>query len=145
MEIISKDLKQTKKIGRLLAQEILAKPFFNKGVVIGLSGELGSGKTAFLQGFARGLGIKENILSPTFIVFKKYSLTFPWRFFYHFDCYRIQKPEEIKSLGFAEIIADPRNIIAIEWFERLGELLSSEIIRLDFEFIDEQTRRITIL
>jgi len=86
---ITSNSNQTKKLGEKFAKEILKK---GVNVVIGLQGELGSGKTTFIQGFAKGLGIKEKILSPTFIIYKSYPLpTTNYKLFYHFDCYRIQK------------------------------------------------------
>jgi len=114
MEIkcLSKDPGQTKKLGEILAKEILKEKKQKKAFVLGLKGGLGGGKTTFLQGFARGLGIKEKITSPTFIIMKKFSN------FYHFDCYRIRKPKELLDLGFKEIISNPRNIVAIEFINK---------------------------
>ncbi|GAH10373.1 unnamed protein product [marine sediment metagenome] len=70
-----------------------------------------------MQGFSKGLGIKEKILSPTFVIMKKFQV--PGKkivhWFYHIDCYRIRKPKELSDLGFKEIISNPKNIVAIEW------------------------------
>lgn len=142
MEILTKNFKETKKAGRMLAAEIKRIPSPEKAMVIGLEGELGAGKTTFLQGFGAGLGIKENILSPTFVVFKKYSVVGAYQAFYHFDCYRIQEPEDLLVLGFREIISDPRNIVALEWAEKAHGLLPEEIITLKFDLVDETTRKI---
>lgn len=136
---------QTKKLGEKFAKEILKKkPVLTrrgrskkKAFVIGLEGELGGGKTTFLQGFAKGLGVKEKILSPTFVIMKKFNN------FYHIDCYRIQKSKELLDLGFKEIISNPKNIIAVEWAEKIKEILPKDTLILSFEFIDEKTRKIT--
>ncbi|MCK5044222.1 tRNA (adenosine(37)-N6)-threonylcarbamoyltransferase complex ATPase subunit type 1 TsaE [Candidatus Parcubacteria bacterium] len=141
MEILTENFKQTKKAGSILAKEI-TRTSAEMAVIIGLEGDLGAGKTTFLQGFGAGLGIKEKILSPTFAVFKKYSLSGSYQSFYHFDCYRIQEPKELLTLGFKEIISDPKNIVAIEWAEKARQLLPKEIIILKFDFIDETTRKI---
>jgi len=141
---------QTKKIASKLAKDFLGRHPKKQGFIIGLKGDLGGGKTTFLQGFAKGLGIKEKITSPTFVISKRFSLS-PLRkngegfkTFYHFDCYRIRKPREILSLDFVKIISDPRNIIAIEWPERIKKALPRSISLIEFKFIDKRTREIVI-
>lgn len=139
---------QTKKLGEILAKEILKiKPRRKKALVLGLEGDLGGGKTTFLKGFAKGLGIKEKILSPTFIIIRRLkinNLTMKqFANFYHIDCYRAQNSKEILDLGFKEIISNPKNIVAIEWAERIKKILPKNTIWIKFEFIDEKTRKIT--
>ena len=129
--------KQTQKLGEKLAKEILNMPKQKMAVVLGLSGNLGGGKTTFLQGFAKGLGVKEKILSPTFVIMKKFKN------FYHFDCYRFNKPEEILELGFKDIISNPENIVAIEWPEKVKKVLPKNTIKINFKFIDKNKREIT--
>ena len=109
---------QTQKIGQSLAKKILKAPFSKQAKILGLVGDLGSGKTTFLQGLAKGLGIKEKILSPTFIIIRRIKN------FYHIDCYRIKKPEEILGLGFKKIISDPQNIVAVEWADKIKKILT---------------------
>ncbi len=137
---------QTKKLGEILAKEILRTKIKKTAFVIGLEGDLGGGKTTFLQGFAKGLGVKEKILSPTFVILKRLKVQ-DGRFkdFYHIDCYRIQKPKEILDLGFKEIISNPKNIVAIEWADRIGKILPKNSIILKFEFIGQNKRKIIIL
>lgn len=135
---ITKNYKQTQKLGEKTAKEILKLPARESAVVLGLQGNLGGGKTTFLQGFAKGLGIKEKILSPTFVIMKRFKS------FYHFDCYRINKPEEILELGFKEIISNPKNIVAIEWSEKIRKALPKSAIFIYFKFIDEDKREIKL-
>lgn len=137
---------QTKKLGEILAKEILKTSLLKKALVIGLEGDLGGGKTTFLQGFAKGLGIKEKILSPTFIIIRKFEIpSDKLTNFYHIDCYRIKKPKEILNLGFKKIISNPKNIVAIEWSNRVSKILSSKIsLKLKFKFISQKIRGITI-
>ena len=136
---------QTKKLGECLAKEIIKMPSKDRAFILGLGGDLGSGKTTFLQGFARGLGIKEKVLSPTFVVMKKFQISSSmFQYFYHLDCYRIQKSKEILTLGFKEIIDGPKNIIAIEWAEKIKTLLPKQTIWLKFYFLDNKKRRILI-
>jgi len=130
--------RQTQRIGRELAGKILKMPPGKTAVVLSLYGNLGSGKTTFLQGFAKGLGIKEKILSPTFVIMKRFKN------FYHVDCYRINKAKEISELGFKEIISNPQNIVAIEWPEKIQKALPKNLIKLNFKFINKNTREILI-
>jgi len=162
-KILSQNPSQTKKIAKILAKEILsmrkAQPsptargmqmrpceFLNqrkRAFVLGLVGDLGGGKTTFLQGFAKGLGIKEKILSPSFVIFRKFKVkSLRFKVFYHIDCYRIKKPKEILDLGFKEIVSDPKNIVAIEWADRIKKFLPNDVLTLKFEFIDKTKRRI---
>jgi len=142
---------QTRKIGEILAGEILKTPFSKKAFILGLEGDLGGGKTTFLQGVAKGLGIKQKILSPTFIIMRKFpisnSLTVPTQQFlnfYHFDCYRIEKLKEILDLDFKKSISEPQNIVAIEWAEKIKKIIPKKTIWIRFEFINQKTRKITI-
>ena len=137
--------RQTQKLGEILAKEVLKTKFKKGALTLGLEGDLGGGKTTFLQGFAKGLGIKEKILSPTFIILKKFKIQDSnFKNFYHVDCYRIEKPREILSLGFKEIVSNPENIITIEWAGRIRNILPKIFITLKFLFIDKTTRKITI-
>lgn len=131
--------KETQKIGENFAKEILSANN-TKAVILGLSGNLGGGKTTFLQGFAKGLGIKEKILSPTFVIQKRFK--FKKGNFYHIDCYRLNNPEEILELDFKNIISDPKNIVAVEWPEKIKPLLPKETIFIEFNFINENEREI---
>jgi tRNA threonylcarbamoyladenosine biosynthesis protein TsaE len=143
-EILSQSPSQTKKIGQILAEEIL-KAKTKRAFVLGLIGDLGGGKTTFLKGFAKGLGIKERILSPTFIIFKKFKVkSLNFKVFYHIDCYRISKPKEILDLGFKEIVLDPKNIVAIEWADRIKKILPRGTLILKFDFLNQKERKITL-
>lgn len=136
LKYITNNSSQTKKIGECLAKRILNKKRRGrKAQVLALQGELGGGKTTFLQGFARGLGIKEKVLSPTFVILKKFKISNEnFNFFYHIDCYRIKKPKEILSLGFKKITSDPQNIVAVEWADHIQKVLPPKTILITFEF-----------
>ena len=138
--MISKNSKETQKIAQDLAKKILrSKKRKNQAFVLALKGKLGSGKTTFLQGLAKGLGIKEKIASPTFNIYKRFGN------FYHFDCYRIEKPKEILDLGFEEIIQDPKNIVAIEWAEKIKKILPKTTKWINFKFLNKASRSIDFL
>lgn len=145
MQYLSNSPAETKKIAEKFAREILKEAFPKKSIVIGLIGDLGGGKTTFLKGFARWLGIKEKILSPTFLIIKKFKIKdLKFRNFYHIDCYRIKKPEEILNLDLRKIIQEPKNIIAIEWAEKIKKFLPKETIFLEFQFKNQKKRKIKI-
>ncbi len=117
-----------------------------RAAVIGLQGNLGSGKTTFVQCVAKILEIEQYITSPTFVIQKKYKVNKPGINFVnliHIDAYRLNSGEELARLGWREIAANPKNIIFIEWPKRVEEILPSDAIKLHFEFIDEQTRKIS--
>ena len=125
--------RQTKKLGEILAEEVLKTKLKKGALIIGLKGDLGGGKTTFLQGLAKGLGIKQRITSPTFIILKRFQVSgFRFQNFYHIDCYRIQRTKEILDLGFKEIIYNPKNIVTIEWAERIHKIISAVTIILKF-------------
>jgi len=141
-KIITNSAEETQKLGEKLAKEIKSG---KTAVVLCLQGDLGGGKTTFLQGFAKGLNIKEKILSPTFVILKHFKIkSSEFKDFYHIDCYRINQPEDILELGFEEIISNPKNILAIEWPEKIKKTLPINAIKIKFNFINEQTRSLTI-
>ncbi len=143
MRYITENSAQTKKIGRELSKEILKNKKPGKAFIIGLKGELGGGKTTFLQGFAKGLGVKEKISSPTFVIMKRFK-TARGLIFFHIDCYRIKKARELLDLGFKKIISDSKNIVAIEWADRIKKILPKNILWIRFKFINEKTREIIV-
>lgn len=143
---VSNSSKKTKKIAKDLAEKILAKPAKkNSALVIGLTGDLGSGKTTFIQGFCKGVGIKKRITSPTFVIFKRYKIQDTrFKSIYHIDCYRIQKPKELLKLGFKEIINNPENTVLIEWAEKIRKFLPKNTIWIKFEHVRENERIIQV-
>ncbi len=134
----------TKKIAKVFAKKILARSFkFSSASIIGLTGNLGAGKTTFIQGFFKGLGVKKRITSPTFVITKTYNLkTKIYKRIYHIDCYRIQKSQELLKLGFKEIINNPQNIVLIEWAEKIRKLLPKKnVIWLKFDYGEKENER----
>lgn len=137
---ISNSITDTSKI----AKEILSG-FFKKdsALVLALIGDLGGGKTTFTKELAKHLGVKETVLSPTFVIYNRYDI--PGKRFdnlYHFDCYRIQNSKEIKELGFDEVISNKKNIVVIEWADIIKDILPKDTIYIYFEFVDKNKRKI---
>lgn len=124
---------------RLLRSKKHQRGRFASSAVIALSGPLGAGKTTFLRGFARGLGIRRRLTSPTFILARRYRIPkkfhipnsrFPGRagqiqprWFWHLDVYRLRGHQDLAGLDFSEILEDPANIVAIEWAEKIKKAL----------------------
>jgi len=140
-KFITKSYRQTQKLGESLAKEILEIPAQKHAVVLALSGNLGGGKTTFLQGFAKGLGVKDKVLSPTFVIMKRFKVpSSTFQSFYHFDCYRFKKAEDILELNFKEIISNPKNIVAIEWPERIKKVLPKNTVWIKFTCPESRRR-----
>ena len=131
-------------------------------VVISLEGDLGAGKTTFTQGFAEGLGIKEKIQSPTFVILKVYAISHtPYAISHkkqnvrhkaygvqqliHVDAYRLQA-KDFKVLGWKEFIKNPQNIILVEWGNKIKSILPKNATRILFEHRkNPKERKIRIL
>ena len=115
-----------------LAREILRPPAtsFKKGgnaMVIALVGNLGAGKTTFAQGFLKALGVQRHVISPTFLIIKLYALrTLAFTRAFHIDCYRLNKPSELLTLGLKEILKNPAHIVLIEWPELIKKYLPKD-------------------
>jgi len=127
-----KNLDQTKK-----AQTVL------------LSGNLGAGKTTFTQALAQTLGIKDTVNSPTFVIMKIYKLgksdfSKNWKHLIHIDAYRLENSDELKNLGWEEIVSKKENLVVLEWPEKVSDILPKDSIRINFEFVDENTRQVSV-
>lgn len=124
-----------------LAAEIARKI---KGGVVTLNGSLGVGKTTFVQGFARGLGIKDKIISPTFVLIRQHPIPKSKQMLFHIDLYRLEKIDNLNTIGLKDIIADKNNFVLIEWAEKISHLLTDEVIKIDITKVDQHKREITI-
>jgi len=144
--IRTKSAKETQTIGQTMAASLMEERKLGKKSpsIFCLYGELGSGKTTFVQGFARGLGLTTRLLSPTFIIVRRYSLQTQKIFLYHIDLYRINHGEGIDGLGLREIFSDPSAIILLEWADRLGSLLPIQRTDITFNVQGEDEREIMI-
>ena len=114
--------------------------------IVGLSGELGAGKTTFVQAVARALGVQESVTSPTFVILQRYKTAHPlFTNLVHVDAYRLS-PKEKDTIGFADYLNNPRNLILVEWPENLprGAGFPADVPILKFETMNETIRKITI-
>jgi tRNA threonylcarbamoyladenosine biosynthesis protein TsaE len=114
-------------------------------VVLALHGDLGAGKTTFMQHLARALQVAETVVSPTFVIMKHYALpdTAPFTNLYHLDAYRIDEVDEMKPLGLTKLLTQANVLVAIEWAERIDVLLPRHTLHLTFAFAD--TKRVITL
>jgi tRNA threonylcarbamoyladenosine biosynthesis protein TsaE len=139
-KIITKSAEETAEIGQDLARSL------DREVphILCLYGQLGSGKTTFTQGFARGLGITSRLLSPTFIIVRRYQIPKKESYLYHVDLYRLNKASEMAGIGLPEIFTDPEAYTVVEWAERLGELLPKRRIDIRLATAQDDSHVITI-
>lgn len=135
-KLVTRGPKKTQKFAARLAREFTRPGLIKRGArVIALEGNLGSGKTTFVQGFTRALGIEENVLSPTFVLMKIYKIGKLQRFKHliHIDCYRIDSPKDLLRLGFKDLLKDKDAIILIEWADRIRQLLPRSAVWVGFK------------
>ena len=137
-EIITHSSKQTHALGRCLGQQL------KYGIALRLCGDLGSGKTCFVQGLARGLEVPDayEITSPTYTLINEYPGRLP---LYHADLYRLDGSVDAEMLGLWEVF-DSQSVAAVEWSERLAEEEWPERhLKIDFTIIDDDRRRIQLI
>ena len=142
MEILVKNLGELEKFSYSFLDKL--QPTKSKATVVTLSGDLGSGKTAFVKIAAQYFGVKESVTSPTFVLIKYYSLNAKrYILLIHIDAYRLKNANELLRLRFDELVDDPKNIIFIEWPENVTEAIPENTPKINFTFIDEKTRTIS--
>lgn len=120
-----------KKLSRLL----------KKGDLLGLFGDLGSGKTTFIKGLAQGLGFKNKINSPSFVILKIYKRKIS---FYHFDLYRLRSLKELEDIGYQDFITDS-GICVIEWAQKAKELLPKHYLKIKIKIRGKTAREIKLI
>ena len=137
--VITKSLEETQNLAKEWLSSIVKKD--NEATIVGLYGNLGSGKTTFTQAVARELGIKETITSPTFVIEKLYETNNKdFARLIHIDAYRLEKGSELQALDFETLVDNPNNLILIEWPENVKEILPDDHIKIYYEFVDENSR-----
>jgi tRNA threonylcarbamoyladenosine biosynthesis protein TsaE len=142
MPKISKSLEDTKKFAAEFVAG-LGKSESGRATVVGLFGNLGSGKTTFVQCVTEIFGVEESVTSPTFVILKSYKLqTKNYKLLVHIDAYRLESGNELRKLGFEEILSDSENLVLVEWPERVADILPKDTRTIKFEFIDDTTRGI---
>ena len=134
--ITTQSVTETQRLGQIFGAAI------EQPIIMAMSGDLGSGKTAFVQGLAKGLDVSEEyyVTSPTFTLINEYPGRYP---LYHVDLYRIEYLIELDDIGLDEILLTDA-VIAVEWAEKLSNDALSNHLQLQFEILSESTRRIDL-
>ena len=132
MKYVSKSKEETIELAKKYASTL--KP----GDVVVLDGEMGAGKTVFTKGIALGLGIKDNITSPTYAYMNDYGGKL-----YHYDCYRLSCGEDAESLGLTDYFSG-NGICLVEWSENIADVLPENAKTVIIEKISENKRKITL-
>ena len=113
--------------------------------MLALSGDLGSGKTTFVQQVAKVLGVQGAITSPTFVIIQSYPVSYKgFEKLIHVDAYRLDSSEELQKLHWQEYLDDAKNLICLEWPERVPDCIPQNALKLQLTFIDETTRSIKL-
>ena len=137
-EYITNNQSETEKLARQLAKELKG------GELLAFSGNLGAGKTVFVRALAKGLGIKENVTSPTFVLMKVYDIKHKTADkFVHVDCYRLSGQEDLFDIGLGDYLNYDNIIVAIEWADKIVNLPDTAI-RIDIQLLEDDKRKITI-
>ena len=161
--IITKNEKETKKVAADLAKKLIQQRFRNESqairrnsrfyrgsstksglrrvkksgeaLILALQGELGAGKTTFIKGFSKALKIIEKVLSPTFVLIHRHHLKSGN--LYHIDAYRLKSEKDLLKLNIKEIFNNPKNIVLIEWADRVKKVIPKSAIWIYFEHLDK--------
>jgi tRNA threonylcarbamoyladenosine biosynthesis protein TsaE len=146
MRVFSLNLEQTGKIAEKFVRKLKKN---TQAVIICLKGELGAGKTTFVQLAGKSLGIKKNITSPTFVILKSYNIPQiksrpQFKKFIHLDTYRLKSAAELNNIGWPKIIKNPENLVFIEWPENVADLIPKESILIELKVIGKFKRVIDI-
>ena len=133
-EFISHSQLETEELGRKLAEKLPG------GSVVAMYGDLGAGKTAFVRGMARGMGIDARVSSPTFTIVNEYLGE---RTLIHFDMYRLGSADELFDIGWEDYLARGA-VCAVEWSENVEDAFFGDEVRLTIEKLSDTARKITI-
>lgn len=136
VKTVTRSPEETERSGAALAGKL------QRGDVLALYGPLGSGKTTFVRGLARGLGIPQPVRSPTFTLIHEYPLPDEHERLFHIDLYRLENLQEVLELGLEELF--PNGITVIEWADRAPGLLPDSRIEVHFELLEDDERTIRI-
>lgn len=142
LDFISHSPDQTRRFGALIGRSL------DRGDIVLLSGPLGAGKTALIQGIGAGLGVETEVRSPTFtLVVEHDAITADGKpaHLYHLDFYRIAGgTTEVEGIGFDEYLDDPEGILVIEWPQRAASILPDEYVLVELQHIADTKRRILL-
>lgn len=134
IDLVTRALDETRKVAAALAELLVP------GDVVSLTGDLGAGKTVFVQGAARALGVREPVVSPTFVLVREYRGEMP---IYHVDVYRLERLQEVHDLGFEDLL-DPAGVVFVEWGDAIEALLPDSHLRIELRVEDDDARGLRV-
>jgi tRNA threonylcarbamoyladenosine biosynthesis protein TsaE len=143
----TKSAAATEKLGADLAATLQG------GDVVALSGDLGGGKTTFTKGLARQLGVTKTVVSPTFLIERIFTIppsigagksAARLQALHHFDAYRLQSPADLQTLGWEELLTDKKNLVVVEWADKVASIMPAGTIWVRFSFVSDNIRKIEI-
>ncbi len=139
-KIISRNEEETVNFGIKLAKKMKG------GEVLAFSGNLGAGKTKLIQGLAKGLGVPGRVNSPTFNILKMYRINRPGKIkaFCHIDAYRLNSGKDLTVLGIEELFGRLEVVTAIEWAEKVKEILPLKALKINIDYFSENKRKISL-
>ena len=133
-QYVSTSPQDTARIAKLIGERL------PEGMIFCLDGDLGAGKTLFVQNLAKGMGIADEVTSPTFNIMNVYT---GGVHLYHFDLYRLEQEEELEDIGFFDYISDPDGAVVIEWADKFVDSLPEDYILIEItRFEDNENKRL---
>ena len=144
-KFVSRSARATKRLAGVILYALAPPP--GRPLILALVGELGSGKTTFIQGLAGALGIRGKVQSPTFVLMRRYRLgrrIKPFRSFVHIDAYRFGRSAEAERLGFKQLLRDREAIMVIEWADRIQKLVPKNACWIRFQHGEQPRERIIV-
>ncbi len=143
---ITKNSEETEKLGEEFAKNLKPQD------IVFLIGELGSGKTTFTKGVAKGLGIESRVTSPTFVLMRTHRVSNQKsvnrnqkiKTMYHLDLYRLQTEKQSLDIGLSDIFEDPTGVTFIEWPEVGQNIVNKKVWKVTFDCLENDERKITI-
>lgn len=118
----------------------------DRATVVALDGDLGAGKTTLVAEIGRQLGVADAMQSPTFGIYKRYQTGGGrWKYLVHGDMYRLDSADDIRNLGWDDLLADPENLICVEWPERIAGAVPGDAVRVALGYAGEESRTIDFI
>ncbi len=139
LEVLSRDAEQTRRVGVLLGE------LLRGGEVICLEGPLGVGKTVLAQGIGAGWGVVSPVMSPSFVLVREHRRASDAQRLLHVDFYRLQEPQEVRSLGLEDWLEEADTVVVVEWPERAAAILPPQRLWVRLEFANGGRRRLLFI
>lgn len=135
---VTNSTQEAEALGKKISAYLVERELYSRSgaIIVGLSGELGAGKTTCVRGMAEGLGVEERILSPTYIIVRRIEIQKYFTVLYHIDAYNVDETQNVTELGMHEMIHSTGAIIAVEWPEKIQSELPGLHIMIDISFGD---------